>query len=78
MVKKIDEHLDATGLKCPLPVLRARKRLKSLEIGERLMITATDPAAWNDFEVFCRETGHRLVDRTREEGGVIAVTIERG
>jgi tRNA 2-thiouridine synthesizing protein A len=53
--------LDATGLRCPLPVLRARKVLKSVPEGELLDVLATDTAAPADFEAFCRETGHTFV-----------------
>jgi tRNA 2-thiouridine synthesizing protein A len=53
--------LDATGLRCPLPVLRARKVLSGLEPGTLLEVAATDPAAPADFEAFCRETGHELI-----------------
>jgi tRNA 2-thiouridine synthesizing protein A len=54
--------LDATGLRCPLPVLRARKILKGVPAGGVLKILATDTAAPADFEAFCRETGHALID----------------
>lgn len=55
------EILDATGLRCPLPVLRARKALKGMSDGGLLEVLATDTAAPPDFEAFCRETGHTLV-----------------
>ena len=54
-------ELDARDLKCPLPVLRARKMLNSLKAGEELVILVTDEAAPRDLEVFCSETGHKLV-----------------
>lgn len=53
--------LDATGLLCPLPVLKARKRLQALASGETLTILADDPAAIVDVPHFCGETGHILV-----------------
>ncbi|MFK7763108.1 MAG: sulfurtransferase TusA family protein [Roseobacter sp.] len=53
--------LDATGLLCPLPVLKARKRLQALESGETLTVLADDPAAIVDVPHFCAETGHILV-----------------
>ncbi|MGB0506969.1 MAG: sulfurtransferase TusA family protein [Pikeienuella sp.] len=56
-----DEELDATGLLCPLPVLKARKRLKSLNIGAVLRVTADDPASVIDFPHFCAEQGHELI-----------------
>ena len=57
-----DDNLDATGLLCPLPVLKARKRLKSLEVGHVLRMLADDPAAVIDVPHFCAEQGHELVE----------------
>jgi tRNA 2-thiouridine synthesizing protein A len=56
-----DEELDARGLLCPLPVLKARKRLQNMADGTLLMIRADDPAAVIDIPHFCSEQGHRLV-----------------
>jgi tRNA 2-thiouridine synthesizing protein A len=53
--------LDARGLACPLPVLRANKRLRSLAAGDELIVCVTDPSAPTDFERFCATTGHVLV-----------------
>ena len=58
---EISETLDARGLLCPLPVLKARKRLKALPDGAVLQIWADDPAAVIDVPHFCREAGHDLV-----------------
>ena len=56
------EHiLDATGLLCPLPVLKARKRLQALQSGDLLRVQADDPAAVIDMPHFCAEAGHDLV-----------------
>ena len=55
--------LDARGLKCPLPVLRARKAMQGVAPGEMLRVLATDPAAVRDFEAFCDATGYELVER---------------
>ena len=55
-----DHELDATGLKCPMPVLRARRALKPLAVGERLLVRADDPASAKDFPAFCETTGHVL------------------
>ena len=56
------EHiLDATGLLCPLPVLKARKRLQALQSGDLLRVQADDPAAVIDMPHFCTEAGHDLV-----------------
>ena len=59
-----DEHsqLDATGLLCPLPVLKARKRLKALTPGSVLEVLTDDPAAVVDVPHFCQEAGHTLLD----------------
>lgn len=56
-----DETLDATGLLCPLPVLKARKRLKGMAPGAVLRLIATDPAALIDVPHFCAESGNELL-----------------
>jgi tRNA 2-thiouridine synthesizing protein A len=58
-----DAELDARGLLCPLPVLKARKRLGQLAEGAVLRVVADDPAALVDIPHFCAETGHELVGR---------------
>ncbi len=63
-----DHLLDARGLNCPLPILRAKKALKDIPIGEVLAIQATDPGAVKDFEAFCRSTGNELVDSKTDQG----------
>jgi tRNA 2-thiouridine synthesizing protein A len=60
--------LDAKGLKCPLPVLRARKAMKEVPPGGTLIVLATDPGAPKDFEAFARATGHALVSSTEVDG----------
>lgn len=60
--------LDVTGLKCPLPILRAKKALAQMETGEVLTVLATDGGAQGDFEAFCRQTGHILLDSTETDG----------
>jgi len=57
-----DNELDARGLLCPLPVLKARKRLSAMTSGQVLRILADDPAAVIDMPHFCAEQGHRLLD----------------
>lgn len=61
------ETLDATGLLCPLPVLKARKRLKALPQGGVLRVLADDPAAVIDVPHFCIEAGHALLDHGETE-----------
>ena len=60
-----DAELDARGLLCPLPVLKARKRLAALAPGAVLRVLADDPAALVDIPHFCAETGHALVGAGR-------------
>jgi tRNA 2-thiouridine synthesizing protein A len=60
--------LDAKGLLCPLPVLKARKALKAMPAGGTLEVLATDPGAVKDFAAFCRTTGNLLVESTAEAG----------
>lgn len=59
-------QLDAKGLVCPLPVLRARKILGRLVAGDRLEVEATDPSAEKDFAAFCEASGNNLVEMRRE------------
>ncbi len=68
--------LDVKGLKCPLPVLKANKMLRRLEVGAVLEIEATDPGAVADFKAFCETTGHILVAST-EAGGVYNFKIRK-
>ena len=56
-----DAELDARGLLCPLPVLKARKRLQAMASGSVLRVQADDPAAIVDVPHFCAEAGHALV-----------------
>ncbi|EPI0597528.1 sulfurtransferase TusA family protein [Neisseria gonorrhoeae] len=62
------ETLDVTGLKCPLPILRAKKALAQMRQGEVLTVLATDGGAPGDFEAFCRQTGHVLLDSSEQDG----------
>ena len=71
-----DQTLDAKGLNCPLPVLKARKALKAMGPGETLEVLATDPGSVNDFAAFCRSTGNELVS-SRDENGVFIFVIRR-
>ena len=72
-----DSVIDLSGLLCPLPVLKARKRLLAMAPGERLRVLATDPKAPGDFRLWCEESGHRLVAE-RAEGAVFELVVERG
>jgi tRNA 2-thiouridine synthesizing protein A len=59
--------IDAKGLNCPLPILKAKKALKGVPIGATLEILATDPGSVADFEAFCRATGNELVESTQDK-----------
>ena len=61
-----DQVLDAKGLNCPLPILKAKKALKELPTGGTLEILATDPGSIKDFEAFCRTTGNELVEQSND------------
>jgi tRNA 2-thiouridine synthesizing protein A len=69
--------LDAQGLKCPLPVLKARKALRDVAAGDVLTVLATDPSAVKDFKAFCEETAHAFVDSS-QDGEVYAISIRKG
>lgn len=68
--------LDVKGLKCPLPVLRAKRALAALAPGAVLEVEATDPAALKDFPAFCEMTGHALLESV-EDGDVYRFKIRR-
>ncbi len=68
--------LDAKGLRCPLPVLRARKAMKSVEPGAVLEVHATDPSSVQDFRNYCETTGDELLD-SREDDGVFIFEIRK-
>ncbi len=65
----MSHELDARGLKCPLPVLKARKKMKELALGEELTIFVTDPGAPEDFAHFCETAGYQLRDVSAHENG---------
>lgn len=62
-----DHTLDAKGLNCPLPILKAKKALKDVGAGETLEIISTDPGSVADFEAFCRQTGNELLESTSDD-----------
>lgn len=65
---EFDQELDATGLNCPLPILRAKKSLSGMESGKVLQIIATDPGSVKDFEAFSKQTGNELLDSNENDG----------
>ena len=62
-----DKELDARGLNCPLPILRAKKALTDMKPGQVLRILATDPGSVKDFEAFCKQTGKELLSQAEAE-----------
>jgi len=62
-----DHTLDAKGLNCPLPILKARKALKEVPAGGTLEILATDPGAVADFQAFCRLTGNEVFEHSEDD-----------
>lgn len=72
-----DRVLNATGLACPLPILKATKALKELPPGATLEVLATDPGSVADFEALCRTGRHELVEQS-ETQGVYRFLIRRG
>ena len=74
MAKK---NLDATGLLCPLPVLKLRKHLKSMKIGDVVAVLADDPAATIDIPHFCNETGHTLISQNTNGSCAIEYQVRK-
>ena len=72
----MSEILDVQGLTCPLPILRTKKKLKDVPMGELLQVIATDPGSIKDMEAFCRQTGNELVE-WKGENGVYTYLIRR-
>jgi len=71
-----DQELDASGLNCPLPILRAKKTLAAMSSGQVLHVIATDPGAIKDFEAFSKQTGNELME-SREDGGKFYFLIKK-
>ncbi len=70
-------RLDVTGMLCPMPVLRARRKLDDLKTGDLLLVIASDPAVVQDMPAFCSMTGHTLI-MARIENGKYLFEIEKG
>ncbi len=74
MEQTIDHVLDAKGLNCPLPILKAKKALNQVPTGGVLQVLSTDPGSVADFEAFCRQTGNDLLE-SKTEGDVFVFLI---
>ncbi|MCK7575128.1 MAG: sulfurtransferase TusA family protein [Chromatiales bacterium] len=71
-----DQELDASGLNCPLPILRAKKTLNAMSSGQVLHVVATDPGSVKDFDAFAKQTGNELME-SKEEGGKFHFLIKK-
>ncbi len=76
-MSEFDVEIDSSGLNCPLPVLKARKALAEMTVGQKLHLIATDRGANKDIPAFCKMTGNPLVDSS-EADGKLYFTIEKG
>jgi tRNA 2-thiouridine synthesizing protein A len=73
----VSKELDARGLNCPLPILKAKKALADMQTGETLRIVATDPGSMRDFQAFARQTGNELVEQTTQGDEFVHVLRRR-
>ncbi|MCL2298285.1 MAG: sulfurtransferase TusA family protein [Proteobacteria bacterium] len=73
----VDRELDACGLNCPLPILRAKKALSEMVSGQTLRITATDPGSVGDFQSFAKQTGNVLSAQGENADGVFGFVLQR-
>lgn len=65
---KVDKVLDARGLTCPMPVIKARKAIKEIALRQVLEVQATDKGSLKDFEAWARQTGNELLDSSEQSG----------
>lgn len=70
------QQLDVCGLACPLPLLKARKALREVTVGQTLEVLATDPGSWRDFAAFAEQSGHTLLE-ANETQGVFRYVLKR-
>lgn len=73
---EFDRELDASGLNCPLPILRARKTLTDMERGQILKVISTDQGSLKDFEAFSKQTNNPLLS-SAEEGGKFVFLLKK-
>lgn len=70
-------ELDTSGLNCPLPVLKLRKKLKELDSGQEVKVIATDPGSVKDFVSFCKQTGDTLLESKEQDGKFIYIVKKK-
>ena len=71
------QHLDVTGLFCPLPILLAAREMRKLQPGDLLEVVGDDPGIREDMPVWCERAGHRLVEMEEKEGRIRSL-VEKG
>lgn len=74
---KVDQELDARGLFCPLPILKAKKALATMSSGQLLRVVATDSSSMQDFKAFAKQTGNELVEQQQQGDECITVLRRR-
>jgi tRNA 2-thiouridine synthesizing protein A len=73
----VHAEVDAIGLTCPLPILRAKKALATMKSGEVLRVLATDPGSVKDFSAFAVQTGNQIVGSKENDAGVFEFLLKR-
>ena len=68
---EFDREVDASGLNCPLPILRTKKALADMSSGQVLKVTATDPGSLRDFAMFAKQTGNELLSQSDTQGSYV-------
>jgi tRNA 2-thiouridine synthesizing protein A len=72
-----DKEVDARGMNCPLPILKAKKALADMKTGQLLRVLATDPGSMRDFQAFSRQTGNELVQQDTQDAEFVHVIRRR-
>ena len=76
-ITDVSKEVDARGLNCPLPILKAKKALADMQTGETLRVVATDPGSMRDFQAFARQTGNELVEQKAQGDEFVHVLRRR-
>ncbi len=77
MEREADDFLDCKGLMCPLPIIKTKKAIRTLEIGQVLEMIATDPGVLPDMEAWERQTQHKLLAKDDQGDGTFRFLIEK-
>jgi len=76
MNESAETELDAQGLHCPMPLLKAKRALNAMASGERLRVLATDSGSVRDFQVFCEQSGNNLIS-SEEQAGIYIHLLQK-